>query len=449
MNADQLIQWSVANPWPAATAATAALVIAAGALWALACAVRGIDRPPLAVTAAAVAAAGCTAYSGDTSWRFAADHLDMSDPTERAAMFAAAEVALVACGLMARQGLRERGTPGAAGVLVWVITLVQIIPAYAESGLIGGTVRAFIGPVLAAVMWHLAMGLELWHAKPGAMSASLPAVIARELRERLLSRLGLATRDRTAEQITRDRWTTRAVEHAARLADITPGTRGYTRRARRLSHAIDRAQVGSHPAQRRALLQLLSARLHSRALATLDLPSPWEMREPATPPRPAPVVAYRELREMQPVDAVIAVAGAHPGAGPDEVRALLADHGVVVSDTQVRVALRLSAPAQPPALSRASAADHTLFRAHALWDPVDPGEECEDGADAHDPDADADEPDAAADRALLPHARRVDDDHRTRTGRAAGLRTLQRQLRIGQPRAQRMRALLDTDNTPP
>lgn len=448
MNADQLTQWAVANPWPAALVAAAMLTVGTGAVLALVRAVNGVERPPLAIAAAALAAAGCTAYSADTSWRFAADHLDMRDPTERGVMFAAAEVALVACGLMARQGLRERGTPGTAGILVWVITGVQIIPAYAESGVIGGTVRAFIGPTLAAVMWHLAMGLELWHAKPGALSSSLPAVITRELRERLLSRLGLATRDRTAEQITRDRWTARAVEHAARLADIQPGIRGYTHRARRLSKAIDRAQVGSHPEQRRALLQLLSARLHSRALATLDLPSPWEMREPVTPPRPAPVVAYRELREMQPVDAVVAVANAHPGADPDEVRTLLADHGVVVSDAQVRVALRLSASAQPAALGRASAADQSLFKVHAQWDGADADERCEDDADAPDPDADADEPDAAADRALLPDARRIDDDHRTRNGRPAGLRTLQKQLRIGQSRAQRMRALLDEEVQP-
>ncbi|MFI8535376.1 hypothetical protein ACIGMX_34665 [Streptomyces aquilus] len=448
MNTDQLTQWAVANPWPAALAATAALAITAGALVALARAVRGMDRPPTAVLAAAIAAAGCTAYSADTSWRFAADHLDMRDTSERAAMFAAAELALFATALMARQGLRERGTPGAAGALVWVITSVQIIPAYAESGPIGGTVRAFIGPILAAVMWHLAMGLELWHAKPGALSGSLPAVITRELRERLLSRLGLAARDRTAEQITRDRWTQRAVEHAARLADMQPSRRGYARRARRLSRAVARAQVGAHPEQRRALLQLLSARLHSRALATLDLPSPWELREPTAPARPAPIVAYLALREMQPVDAVLAVASAHPDADPDAVREILGDHGVVVSDAQVRIALRAGAPVHPPALHRASAAGRPLFQVHAQWDGLGDEETCEDAPDAPDPDADADEPDAAADRAMLPDARRVDDAHRAKHGRPAGLRALQKGLRIGQARAQRMRALLDESMQP-
>lgn len=55
----------------------------------------------VAVPVAAVAALGCTAYSADTSWRFAADYLDMGGTAERVAMFAAAELALFATALMA------------------------------------------------------------------------------------------------------------------------------------------------------------------------------------------------------------------------------------------------------------------------------------------------------------------------------------------------------------
>jgi hypothetical protein len=303
-------------------------------------------------------------------------------------------------------------------------------------------VRAFVGPFLAAVLWHLAMGIELRHAKPGTNSRSLPALLARELRERLLSRLGLAARDRSAEQITRDRWTARAVDLAARLSRRDGGWGWHTARLeRQLSRAVGRAQVGAHPQQRRELLQLLSARLHSSALATLDLPSPWQLREPAQPPQPAPVVAYRELREMQPLDAVLAVASAHPDLAPDGLRQLLGDHGVIVSDTQVRMALRLDASAHPRALARASAADQPLFSVHARWDGSDT-------ADVPEDDPDAPEPDAAADRALLPDARRVDAAHKAEHGRPASLRALQNGLRIGQKRAQRMRALLDEEPHP-
>lgn len=75
-----------------------------------------------AVKVAALAAVGCTAYSADTSWRFAADYLDMAGTAERAMMFGAAELALFATALMARQNLNTQGTPGLPGTLVWVIT---------------------------------------------------------------------------------------------------------------------------------------------------------------------------------------------------------------------------------------------------------------------------------------------------------------------------------------
>ena len=126
------------------------------------------------------------------------------------------ELALFATALMARQNLNgPNAAPGVPGVLVWAITGVQIIPAYAESGPVGGTVRAFVGPVMAAMLWHLAMGIELRHRKPDASSNGFGALVAREVRERLLSRLGIAERHRNAAQITRDRATARAVALAA------------------------------------------------------------------------------------------------------------------------------------------------------------------------------------------------------------------------------------------
>lgn len=278
-------------------------------------------RPPPAVIVAALAAAGCTAYSADTSWRFAEHRLDMTDTVERGAMFAAAELALFACALMARQNLSERGTPGTPGLLVWAVTLVQVIPAYTESGLLGGTVRAVVGPILAAVLWHMAMGLELWHAKPGTLSSSLPAVIARELRERLLSRLGLAARDRTAEQITRDRATVRAVRLASRTKLRRLGKH-------RLAAAVARSGAGVDPAQRDVLLSLLAARRSAESLSTIALPSPFEA-EPdggtAAEPVPARIVLVpvpdRDRRQVPagaaPCPELQAVPEPAPEAEPD------------------------------------------------------------------------------------------------------------------------------------
>uniref|UniRef100_UPI0005ED965A hypothetical protein n=1 Tax=Streptomyces sp. FxanaA7 TaxID=1265492 RepID=UPI0005ED965A len=264
-----------------------------------------------AVKVAALAALGCTAYSADTSWRFAADYLDMAGTVERAAMFAAAELALFATALLARQNLATQGAPGLPGTLVWVITGVQVIPAYAESGLIGGTVRAFVGPVMAAMLWHLAMGIELRLRAPDATSRGLMAVLGREARERLLSRLGIATRDRDAAQITRDRATTRAVALAARLAERTPEqqrNRRGRRLTRRLSKAVAMASVGTDPLQRARLLDELAARRHALGLATVPLPSPWSLGHSST--TPATVRSLSALNE--PVPAV----GPH---GPDEL----------------------------------------------------------------------------------------------------------------------------------
>ncbi|MEU8537539.1 hypothetical protein [Streptomyces parvulus] len=268
---------------------------------------RGAERTPAAVVVAAIGALACTAYSGDTSWRFAEHQLDMASVEERAALFLAAELALFACALMARQNLRERQAPGAPGTLVWFITGVQVIPAYSASGIVGGTVRAVVGPILAALLWHLAMGIELRHTRPDAASASLPALIARELRERLLSRLGLAVRDRTAEQITRDRATVKAVALAAKLADMGPKARGRARTARRLSVAVGKAQAGASEEQRTKLLDLLAARRHAASLATIDLASPWQdaaedaqdtedaPASPSVPPFPRPVPSGARL----------------------------------------------------------------------------------------------------------------------------------------------------------
>ncbi|MFI5743835.1 hypothetical protein ACIA9I_36375 [Streptomyces anulatus] len=234
-------------------------------------------RGSLAVTVSSLAAAGCTAYSGETSWAFATDYLGM-DGIARAALFGVAELGLLALALIARQQLLNEGTPGLPGTLVWVITGVMVVPAYAESGMVGGSVRAVFGPIMAAILWHFVMGIELRSRKPGSTSQSLLATLGREVRERLLSRLGISARDRNAAQITRDRATSRAVELAARLAEHSPqqrqGWRGR-RLTRQLSKALGRAGVGTDSGQRDELLARLAARRHALTLVTTPLPSPW------------------------------------------------------------------------------------------------------------------------------------------------------------------------------
>ncbi|WP_050497644.1 hypothetical protein [Streptomyces griseus] len=354
-----LITWAVDHPWPAASITAAVLGLLAATLRAAVRTVRAIGWPPVPVLVAGAGAIVCTAYSGDTSWRFAREHLGMVDSTERALMFGAGELALLACAVMARANKAATstdttaGSAGVPGVLVWVITGVQVIPCYATSGVVGGTVRAVIGPVLAGLLWHLAMGLEIRVARPEALSTGLPAVVGRELRERLLSRLGLASRDRTAEQITRDRATARAV-HLAAVLELRPGgwLSGYRRR--RLAAAVARSGAGTDGQQRHRLLQQLAARRTSGQLATVPLASPWAgTSAPEDPyPRTPLGVTGAELRRLDPLDAVQQVRAAHPDRTPAEVAALCTGYGVPVSETQVRIALRagnqLAAPPAEP-----------------------------------------------------------------------------------------------------
>ncbi|MEU0444368.1 hypothetical protein [Streptomyces tendae] len=244
----------------------------------------GQRRDTAAIPVAAVAAIGCTAYSADTSWRFAADYLDMSGTIERAAMFAVAELALFSTALMARANLNgPKQAPGLPGTLTWVITGVQIVPAYAESGLVGGTVRAFVGPVLAAMLWHLAMGIELRNRSPHSGSRSLTAVLARQARERLLARLGIADRDADAARIIRERALDRAVTLILRAEAMKPEKRTKRRGrrlTRRLHQALEQADVDRDAEQDELLLRKLATRQQALALASIPLPARW--------PHPAP-----------------------------------------------------------------------------------------------------------------------------------------------------------------
>ncbi|MFF7142281.1 hypothetical protein ACFZB5_13665 [Streptomyces nodosus] len=343
MSLDQPITWTTSHLWQAA--------LIAGVLVTLCTII--VRRTSGAVLTAGIGALICTAYSGDTSWRFAEHRLHMADHGERMVMFAAGEGALLACAVMARANKKATatedaaGTPGVPGVLVWCITGIQIIPAFAESGFWAGIVRAAIGPAMAALLWHLAMGLEIRVARPEALSTGLPAQIGHELRERLLSHLGLAVRGRTAAQVTRDRATARAVRLASRRW-LSPWGRAA------LKASVARSGAAADGTQRHTLMQLLAARRSASLLRTIDVASPWTP-EPAPEPHPAtPLgVTGAELRRMDPVDAIRHVHDAHPDADPTELASLVTEYGVPVSPTQVRIALhpRAAQPSAQPVFS--------------------------------------------------------------------------------------------------
>ncbi|MER7930511.1 hypothetical protein ABTY96_46635 [Streptomyces sp. NPDC096057] len=356
---DQPIAW---------TSGHQSAVLIAGVLVALVIALAAYiaHRTSGTVLAASLGALVCTGFSADTSWRFA-DHRLHMQTSERLWLFAAGEIVLVVCAVMARANKiatatdGQAGTPGVPGVMVWAIATVQIIPAFTESGFLGGIVRSAFGPVMAALLWHLAMGLEIRVARPHALSSGLPAQIGHELRERLLSYLGLATRGRSAAQVSRDRATARAVRLASRQR------LGWWGRAA-LKASVARSGAAVDPAQRHRLMQLLAARRSAGQLRDVELPTPWTAVPVPEPYPSTPLgVAGAELRRLDPVDAVVQMHAAHPDTSPAQLASLCTEYGVPVSEAQVRVALHAVPEPVPPA-APTGPAPAALFPAV----PVDP-----------------------------------------------------------------------------
>ncbi|MEU5596644.1 hypothetical protein [Streptomyces sp. NPDC020298] len=483
MNADQLTRWATTEPRLAALA-TGLLLLSLAATGYLI-----VRRAGGNVLVAGIGAMVCTGYSGDTSWRFARDHLGMTSPNERLFMFAAGEIALLSCAVMARANKKatatddSAGTPGVPGVLVWCITSIQLVPAFTESGFWAGLVRGAIGPAMAALLWHLAMGLEIRVTRPEALSSGLPAQIGHELRERLLSYLGLATRDRTAEEITRDRAHSRAVRLGARR-HLGPWGRA------RLAAAVTRSRATVDGNRRHRLLQDLAGRRTAEQLRTMEVPSPW-VADPAAQPHPAtPLgVTGAELRRMHPMDAIQTVRDAHPDATapelapapqpePDDFDSAAAS---ALAVAQPHTVIRIGTDASASVIEHV-ARDEALILDLAPAQPLHPDVQHRPPADPEaaqpkppqvTPDSDAPRPRAAtpvgkkqpvsplrapdADAQLLERAKSLNNAALVEDGKKVSLRVLQRTLGIGQRRAQRIQAQLpdaldnpaDADAQPP
>ncbi|MET8764415.1 hypothetical protein [Lentzea sp. NPDC004782] len=203
--------------------------------------------------------------SVDTSWRFFALRLGITDAVERVVLFSVMESALVACGWAMRAGVRRDGRPGPARLVAWALTAFAAFAAISLSGPVAGAARVLLGPVLGLVMLHLALGIEIRAAR---RRTTTWARVGRELRERLLSLLGLGDDHRDALARTRDR----AALRAAKLALASRWTPFRTSRLRKALHA---SHVAHDPAQRDRMLRELGVLQHARKLAETSQPSPW------------------------------------------------------------------------------------------------------------------------------------------------------------------------------
>jgi hypothetical protein len=217
-------------------------------------------------------ALGGLSVSLDTSWRFFGDRLGVVG-AERVVMFSVVELALIACALGMRANVRhlhpetgKPGSPGAPRTVAWVLCGLSGYAAVVLSGPIDGIARVALGPILSLVMLHLALGIEIRH-RAGAQTG-VWARVASELRERFLSRLGLADDNRDAVTRTRER----AVTRAARLALAEHALC----RSARLARALRAARVAHEPLLRDRLLAELAVQRSAAQLATLPLRSPWQ-----------------------------------------------------------------------------------------------------------------------------------------------------------------------------
>ncbi|MFF2751087.1 hypothetical protein ACFVVA_36825 [Kitasatospora sp. NPDC058048] len=226
----------------------------------------------------------CTYVSLNTSYRFTADGLDIHGHGERLLACAAYECLMAMCVFGAREHMSgDDKSPGWYGSAVWVLAVLSSVPAWHEGeGWTPGTfARIVFGSFGAAIAAHSALGLELRH-RSGEGSQAPMALILRDLRERLMARMGLTVRGKTAQQIARDRALTRAVKFAdeeSRLDENKRKGRKGKKLAGKIADALDAAGVYEDPELKETYRQRVAMRQHATGLRQADLPSPWDREE--------------------------------------------------------------------------------------------------------------------------------------------------------------------------
>jgi hypothetical protein len=221
---------------------------------------------PRGATAFYLVSVASMVVSVNTSWRYFGDVLQITNIAERATMFAVLELALIACGIGMRAGVNsESGRPGPARFVAWSLCALSAFMAWQIAGPLAGSARVLLGPVLGLVMLHLALGIE-WRAHESHRAGTWSR-IAHELRERVLSRVGLADDQRDALTRTRHR----AADRAARLSVA----RHAILRDRRLGRALAAAGVAHDDTLRDRMLSARAVLANVSALRDLSQAAPW------------------------------------------------------------------------------------------------------------------------------------------------------------------------------
>ncbi|MFF4290997.1 hypothetical protein ACFY0R_37740 [Streptomyces sp. NPDC001633] len=223
----------------------------------------------------------CTSVSLNTSYRFTGDPagLAMTSDVERLLSCAAYESLMAMCVLGARERMAESRSPGWYGSAVWIFAALSAIPAAIEGdGLTAATaVRVIVGSFGSALAAHSALGLDLKH-RTGGDSETPAAMLMRDLRARLMSRMGLGERTRTALQIAQERALSRAVElqdRYTRLSDADKKKKTGARIARKLAAAQDAAGIATDEGQRARYIARVALRRNATSLVISEDQSPW------------------------------------------------------------------------------------------------------------------------------------------------------------------------------
>ncbi|WP_367137039.1 MULTISPECIES: hypothetical protein [Streptomyces] len=229
----------------------------------------------------------CTSVSLNTSYGFTHDGLGMTHAAERALSCAAFESLVMMCVFGARERMAgDEKSPGWYGSAVWVFAALSSVPAWHEGGgfTTGTTVRVIVGSFGSALSAHAALGLDLKH-RSGEESQAPTAVILRDLRERLMARLGLAVRNRTAQDIARERALAKAVELADKGARLSAEDRKKkgAKIGAKLAGALDRADIATDPAQKHLFLERLGTRRNAETLYDYTAPASWTRDTAKTP----------------------------------------------------------------------------------------------------------------------------------------------------------------------
>ncbi|WP_030756605.1 hypothetical protein [Streptomyces sp. NRRL F-5135] len=293
------------------TAAAAALVLLAAALIS---ATRNAitktknsdaESPSAGQAAVTIGALVCTGVGINTAWGFTHTHLNITDTFTRIALCGTGEIVLIALGLAARDNLKRDNAPGMPGLLVWIITGFLAVPAFAEGaataegfwqGLTAGAWRAVFGPIGAALLWHLAMGLEIRAADATARSMSVLARLGRRLSQKILATFGVADTDTTTTELLRQRARVKAANLTDRYDALSDKRKGGWRGRwirRQLRAALRAANVAHDPAQKTALLDDLAVSAHAPTLARLDHSNPWGL--PTKPEDTETSLATRQI----------------------------------------------------------------------------------------------------------------------------------------------------------